>query len=154
MRHRFFAFAFAGFIVALISPALVRAEESRRDGNWWREQSAPTKAFYMTGFFDGMDLGAKFAAWGLMTKKDETSTTLGPIPSKVYTSYADYLEKYLKHVTNIQISDGLDAFYNDYRNRTITLDSAVWLVLNTIAGTPAKDLEKMIDNFRKFATSH
>jgi hypothetical protein len=154
MRNRFYALASAALIVALILPTPAHPEENRRDGNWWREQSTLVKAHYMIGFFDGMDLGAKFAAWGLMTKKDETSTTLGPIPSKVYTSYADYQEKYLKHVTNIQISDGLDAFYNDYRNRTITLDSAVWLVLNTIAGTPDKDLEKMIENFRKFATSH
>jgi len=147
MHHRFFAFASAALIVAaLILPAPVRAEENRRDGNWWRGQSAFAKASYMVGFFDGMELGKDFSYWGLAKTND---IQLDPMSSRVFDAYNNYREKFMKHVTNVQISDGLDTFYDDYRNRAITLPDAVWLVLNTIAGKPDKDMEKMIENFRK-----
>jgi hypothetical protein len=58
-------------------------------------------------------------------------------------------KKYLTHVTNIQISDGLTTFYGDYRNRTIQIWKAVWLVLNTISGKSEVEMEKMTENFRK-----
>jgi hypothetical protein len=40
-------------------------------------------------------------------------------------------------------------FYKDYRNRKIRIYDAVWLVLNSIAGKPQDELDKMIESFRK-----
>jgi hypothetical protein len=52
-------------------------------------------------------------------------------------------------VTNAQIADGLDQFYSDYRNRSIVVSSGVWLVLNSINGTPKDQLDNMIEGFRQ-----
>jgi hypothetical protein len=54
-------------------------------------------------------------------------------------------------VTGGQLVDGLDSFYGDFRNRRILVYSAVWLVLNEIAGTPQDELDKMIQSWRKNA---
>jgi len=37
-----------------------------RDGNWWIEQGEAVKLSYMTGFFDGIELGHDFSYWGYM----------------------------------------------------------------------------------------
>jgi hypothetical protein len=95
----------------------------------------------MIGFFDGMSLGNEFSYW-----KNVNDKVCFP---KITESYDFYSEKYLKEVTNDQLADGLDEFYKDYRNRSIRISSATWLVLNSIAGTDKAELEKKIENFRK-----
>lgn len=122
------------------------ADDARRDGNWWRTETASFKWAYLGGFFDGMDLGKQFSYWGL--KDDPQKSCAG----KVLDSFSDYKKKYFSNVTNIQLADGLDAFYEDYRNRRILVSDAVWLVVNSIAGTPQKDLDRMIENWRKNVT--
>jgi hypothetical protein len=116
-------------------------DNTRRDGNWWREQTPSGKITYMTGFFDGMGLGHNFAYWNNVNDK-----VCAP---KIVGSYDFYSDKFLKEVTNIQLADGLDEFYKDYRNRSIRISDGVWLVLNSIAGTPQAELDKRIENFRK-----
>ena len=124
-----------------LSFSLHAQNNNRRDGNWWREQSYSGKAAYMIGFFDGMSLGNEFSYW-----KNVNDKVCFP---KITESYDFYSEKYLKEVTNDQLADGLDEFYKDYRNRSIRISSATWLVLNSIAGTDKAELEKKIENFRK-----
>lgn len=48
--------------------------------------------------------------------------------------------------------DGLDSFYKDYRNRTIKVHDAVWLVVNEIAGTPQQTMGKLIESYRQNAS--
>ena len=127
-----------------IVPALSAAEENRRDGNWWRDQDRPTRSAYIIGFFDGMDLGYNFSYWGF-AKDKEMKACMG----KVVESYVDYNSKYFKNVTNVQLVDGLDSFYADFRNRSIRVSDAVWLVVNGIAGTPQERLDSMIENWRR-----
>ena len=58
-------------------------------------------------------------------------------------------ETHLSHeapITRVPVS-----FYSDYRNRSISIADAVWLVLNSIAGTPQDKLDKMIESFRRNA---
>jgi hypothetical protein len=127
-----------------IVPALSVAEENRRDGNWWREQDRFTRSVYIIGFFDGMDLGHNFSYWDFVKDK-EMNACMG----KVAESYADYSSKYFKNVTNVQLVDGLNSFYTDFRNRSIRIADAVWLVVNGIAGTPQEKLDSMIENWRR-----
>ncbi len=130
------------FVVVLSSTTPTRAEENRRDGNWWRSQPEFVRPAYTLGFFDGMLLGNKFSYWKYANQ---------PIVRKIVDSYVEYQDKYMLHVTNTQLVDGLNSFYDDYRNRSIIVADAVWLVLNSIAGTPEGDLEKMIESWRKSA---
>jgi hypothetical protein len=129
-------------LVALSFP--IHAEDNtRRDGNWWRDQTPSGKISYMIGFFDGTDLGRNFAYWKNVNDKD--------CAPKIVGSYDFYSDKFLNEVTNVQLADGLDEFYKDYRNRKIRIHDAVWLTLNAIAGTPQAEIDKMVENFRKNA---
>jgi hypothetical protein len=119
--------------VGLLPPA--NADDTRRDGNWWRTQSQVAQAMYMGGFFDGMELGHSFSYWELPLKYGKRD----PVSATIVNSYSMMMEKYLKDVTNIQIADGLTKLYEDYRNRTIPIPNAVWLVVNAIAGKSDKE---------------
>jgi hypothetical protein len=122
------------------------ADENRRDGNWWRDRTNFQRTEYVVGFFDGMELGSRFSYWNLETFKANKND---PIAGQVLASYATLKDRYFKELTNGQITDGLNAFYNDYRNRTIMLYDAVWLVVNMIAGESDTKMQSLIESFRK-----
>jgi hypothetical protein len=139
-------------VLVLVSFVTLQADDARRDGNWWREQSQATKANYMIGFFDGMDLGKYFSYWGLPPKSGTGLVDPKVDPAaQVIVSYDGLVTRFMSHVTNLQVSDGLDMFYSDYRNRTIRIHSAVWVVLNMIAGKPEKEIQDLIEGSRRSA---
>jgi hypothetical protein len=142
MRKTVFAFV----LLSLISVCHAQ-NKTRRDGNWWNTQGHDLKRFYMIGLFDGMQLGNYFSVWGIQSG-DKTSEAC---EVKAIRSYQNHLDKYFTNVTNGQVADGLDTFYKDYRNRSILVPDAVWVVINSIAGKPQKDIDEMTENFRKSA---
>jgi hypothetical protein len=125
------------------------ADDNRRDGNWWLNQPKTTRAIYAVGFFDGMDLGHVFSFWKYASDKKSQQTWI-PL---TWESYGEYTQKYLNNVTAGQLIEGLDSFYSDYRNRRIRVSDAVWLVANSIAGTPEEQLNKMIESWRENAVN-
>lgn len=139
------------FLVLVIASALclpAAAEvNQRRDGNWWRTSPALEKLAYVTGFFDGMALGSELSYSGIRDKAGRIDPAL---VDKVATSYTAMSVQF-KNVTNGQLADGIDKFYEDYRNRTILLSDAVWLVVNSISGKSDAEMQTMIENFRKNA---
>jgi len=131
-------------LAAAMSTNLFADDQVRRDGNWWRTIDASAKYAYMVGFFDGLVLGEKFSYWGKDGKVDTAYA------GKVEESFEKYYSS-MKNITNVQFTDGIDTFYNDYRNRRIDISSAVWIVINTIAGKTDKEIQSMTENFRKYA---
>lgn len=127
-------------------PSLSTAEDGRRDGNWWNIQDQSARASYIVGFFDGMILGQRFSYWSFFKNKKMNACS-----EKVLDSYNEYNSKYFNNVTNVQIVDGLNSFYADYRNRKIKIADAVWLVVNGIAGTSQKELDTMTESWRRNA---
>ena len=138
-------------IVALALCLNAQADENRRDGNWWRAETEATRTVYVVGFFDGLELGHNFSFWATKTADGKMDMEAA---SKALTSFLEYKDKYLKNVKSGQLADGLTSFYEDFRNRSITISDAVWIVLNSIAGKPQTELDKMIENFRKSASTN
>jgi hypothetical protein len=135
------------FVALLLAAAVTHTQtHDRRDGNWWIDLTPAYKASYITGFFDGMQLGNEFSYWDLVQLPDTTGAL-----EKATASYDHYQNQFMKEVTNTQLAEGLSTFYGDYRNRRISMHSAVWLVLNSIAGTPQDKLDLMIQNYRRTA---
>jgi hypothetical protein len=132
-------------LLALCAP--IFADDARRDGNWWREQSRLTQNNYVVGFFDGMPLGSSFSWWG-MPKKDGN---INPAAEVAVESFNMYFEKYFSNLTNGQVADGVTAFYEDFRNRKILMKDAVWIVVNMIAGKSEDEIKTMTESFRKNA---
>lgn len=125
------------FLLLYIS---VARADGIRDGNYWNTRVRSSKLDYVIGFFDGTQLGEQFSYWGLV-KSD--SKCMG----KVFESERTFGSKYLSGVTASQLADGLDNFYGDFKNRSIPISSAVWIVLNEIAGSP--DIDALILSWRK-----
>jgi hypothetical protein len=113
------------------------AEEARHDGTWWNRQSAGFRLLYILGFMDGMDLGSRFSA------PDNAEATRTPDSSlDVRRTYKSRAERYFTSVTVGQISDGLDAFYRDYRNRSINLTDGFEIVLRSLKGEDVEALTR------------
>jgi hypothetical protein len=135
------------FIVASACIANAWAQDNRRDGNWWGAQTRAWKISYAVGFFDGMDLGASFSQWGLLNHGSPNAKTDIKSLTASVQSFQKYSSKYFDGVTASQLSDGLDSFYADYRNRGIAIHDSVWMVVQTIAGEPPS--EDSLNNWRK-----
>lgn len=44
-------------------------------------------------------------------------------------------------ISPLQIEQGLDIFYNDYRNKTVILNDAIYLICRSIKGASKEELE-------------
>lgn len=64
-------------------------------------------------------------------------------------NFTKYFNDYIAGKSNTQFRDGLDNFYADYRNRSIAIKDAIWLVANEMSGMPRDSLDLMINNYRK-----
>lgn len=134
-------------VFSLFVPPAIAEDINRRDGNWWRQRTDVMKRSYVLGFLDGMNLGRNFSYSG-MTVDGEMDTDMG---GKVLKAFHRLADNFLKNPTTVQLADGLDQLYEDYRNRAIPLHDAVWLVLNTIAGKPDKEMQAIIEAYRRAA---
>ena len=131
-------------IFLLTSLLNIFSQDERRDGNYWNELNINSKLDYVIGFFDGKHLGHSFSYWGLMDENKDDKC----LP-KIYESFDDYNIKYFSNVTNSQIVDGLNELYSDYRNRRIIIYGAIWIVVNSIAGTSNEEMELLIKSWRE-----
>lgn len=132
-------------IIFITYSSLSYSNDEPRNGNYWREMDYSSRLDYVVGFFDGIHLGYEFSYWGLNSENGPDCNV------EVYNSFSRYCGFFLKNVTNDQIVDGLNEFYQDYRNRSIRVPDAIWIVLNMIAGVDNSALEEMIKNFRRNA---
>ncbi|MDX6289286.1 MAG: hypothetical protein QOH42_1085, partial [Blastocatellia bacterium] len=101
------------------------AQKDRRDGNWWLSTDKTIRLGYVVGFLDGIHLGQRFSYWKLVDDAESA-----PCLKKVLLASSEYEDKYLRNVKIVQLNDGLNDFFSDYKNRRIEVDDAIWLVLN------------------------
>jgi len=137
--------AIALLCLLVAAPSSRNQEFDRRDGDWWKSVDRVTKAYYLAGFVDGTRLAGRFSG---NAQNDQDAKDVSARPA---TPFAENRTKYLGHVTNIQLTDGLDTFYLDARNRRILVSDAAWVVLNQIAGTPEAETQALIESSRKNA---
>jgi hypothetical protein len=123
---------------------VARAQDSRRDGNWWRTLPAEQRLFYIIGFMDGLHTGKNWTVVGMLEKKDmDACYTIGS------NSFTSMETKYLTNPTAGQIRDGINEFYEDYRNRGIVVAGGFWIVLQSIAGLSKDKIEATTELWRK-----
>jgi hypothetical protein len=128
------------------------ADDVRQDGNFWSGMNDSARLNFMVGFFSGIRLGTRLTVWGLPEKPGEPGG-FSQERLAAFNAFSKMQSQYLNNVTIGQLRDGLDEFYRDYRNRSIEIPNAVWLILNEIKGTPRKQLEEMIEGFRRNAVN-
>ena len=131
------------------------------DGNWWRSlndlhcQGVPEvpkvlKVFYIDGFRRGMDAGSLYSLGPI--DKRELKKLQGKELEYGEAALRNYFSNYNRYFLNtsiIQIVDGLDVFYEDFKNRKIFVSEAINFVVLQIAGVPSDEMEKMIEEARR-----
>lgn len=130
----------------IIHPAALAQTSPRRDGNAWRDLQDDWKTFMITGLFEGIKLGHNFSIWQAMSEAEPGK------PNAVIASITQSYDKhhaFLNNITVGQMVAGLDDFYSDYKNRSIMIRDAVWIVANIIHGTPKDKVDRLIENLRK-----
>jgi len=121
------------------------AQSPRKDGNAWLDMPDGWKTMTIVGMFEGIKLGGDFSMWKIMRQGQGKPN---PTLKAVMDSFDEY-NAYFDHVTVGQMVAGLDDLYSDYRNRSILIRYAVWIVANSISGTPKEKVESMTQTFRK-----
>ena len=139
MRVLFFV-----LLLSAASPSL--AQMTARDGNWWNQLELTSKAFVLFGFMEGMQLGREFA-----TIDGIEGASIKPWVKQSDDSFARNYNSMVAKTSGAQIADGLDAFYKDFRNRSIQLPFAVFIVLKQIGGTPEADIDRLVEELRRRA---
>ena len=123
------------------------AEDVRRDGNWWRTHDRVGKLSYVAGLLDGMGLGNHLSFWGL----PEKGSPVNPALTATVAAYDKLVTQYFRDVSAGELAVGLNMFYEDEINRSISIKDAVWLVANSISGKSDVEMRTLIDGFRKNA---
>jgi hypothetical protein len=146
--------------LTLIGPACA---DERHDGNWWHtlelknvadsDVRAPmvriVKLTYITGFADGMDLGHLFTVLGSPKDKASEREQAHDAGGRSYQYHQE--RHHIATITTEQLADGLDSFYADYRNRSILICNAIFVVSLKIAGDPDKEADTITENLRQSA---
>ena len=116
------------------------------DGNAWREYSQSAKSYFLVGVIMGMDLGKSLTVRSLFDEGEDGCA------GKANEAYYDYRQRLFSAPTIGQFRDGLDVFYEDYRNRSITVDMALWVVAKKIAGATKEDIQATTEEMRRMVT--
>ena len=135
------------FCIAFVICWPAAAQDTRRDGNWWRTRDRASKLAYVAGILDGIDLGNHLSFWGSPEKGGPVDPALSPAA----TAYDKLAAQYFKNASAGELALGLNVFYEDDLNRPITVNVAIWLVANLISGKTDAEMRSLIDSFRKSA---
>lgn len=140
------------------------------NGNNWRQLDKTTKIFYITGFtvgsyyivdhhftpMEGFDKDkAQSLSLRVYSLKDGEKITLSKeealsLQREIYFDANQSLMTYaLNGIAVGQIMDGLNALYEDFKNRSIQLSDAIYIVKKQIRGAPKQDIEQILLFFRR-----
>jgi len=141
--------AVMGIMLVWAVPAY--GDDLRRDGNWWLADTSIsgtgglTKTVYMLGMFDGMNLGLYLRG---------IDDTLSKTDRHFLNKSVQYLNGRVENIKVGQLESGVDKFYTDYRNRSISVHDAVLIVVVSIWGLPEDRIEALTELARKNAANN
>jgi hypothetical protein len=112
----------------------------RHDGNWWKDLNILTKFGYVIGYAEG-------------SAKADATWAYGQCRTKVAAKYLSGLQKVndFSGIAIGQFIEGLDQFYNDFRNARILSTDAMMIVKLQISGTNQKEIDDDLQIIRKEA---
>jgi hypothetical protein len=122
------------FLTVLLAASAALAcgqARDRSDGYWWLDLNPEWKVAYVQGFDEGISAVCQAIAPG--AHPDHPCQQQGLVRLYIYPG---------SNITYGQIDDGLDHFYEDYRNRSVLVASAIPYVLLELKGADPQALEK------------
>ena len=137
-------------VVTFVCGASVSAQEI--DGNWWLKYSNPKavdsdvhQMLYVQGFLAGREDGAAGVEANVVFNKKDGD----PCAADVVAAYRAHV-RYTDNVTVGQVRDGLNQFYKDSENRSISVARGIDVVLRSMKG---ENVEERILAYRRVSGS-
>jgi hypothetical protein len=127
-----------------LHPPPLGDSNNRPNGNRWLTLDENSKYAYIVGFLEGLFQGHCFTTWGLPGGQAND-----PSYENAVASYKDHWNRFVARTTFRQFFCGLDNFYAETKNRNIEIRSAMWIVMNEIAGLPPGPMHAMIEAWRQ-----
>ena len=135
--------------IVFSTAAIAYGSEPKFDGNFWRQSDRTTKAFFTYGVLGGIRLGQDRVVSTVM--QDMTNQTISSKCFQAVSSNVESLASDLKKITTDRIIAGMDQFYSDSRNRSISVKWGFLVVMQQLKGTPKEDIDKFIEHVRSKA---
>ena len=133
--------ALAYLFTLLLSPLPLQAEGL--DGDWWRHLDERQQTLYAVGFIQGNYKAGSFF-YGSVRDLHPTEASSASVSDVIHALFEN--EKLWGHVTAAQLREGLTAFYEDGRNRSIRAQDAVEVVVRQFSGL---ETSKLVERLRQ-----
>ena len=138
-------------LIGVITLPSVFAQE-KHNGNWWRSLGSnrgggaalDLKSTYVVGLIDGEAMGIMITDGSPLITDDRSS-----VDERV-NRYARNSVRFTTAAPG-QVVEGMDKFFEDFRNRSISAGVAAWIVLNQIAGATDAQVESLTLKARQTA---
>lgn len=134
-----FCILLAGFIA---KPCWGEEQERYKlDGYKWDSWPRDGKFGWVKGYCDGLDRASLEGAFFLSELRREMGNEMGENEFESKERGLKGVESFIKRlvlsgVTYGQMVDGLDKFYQDYRNKKVLTREAIWIVKLQVKGAP------------------
>jgi hypothetical protein len=144
---------FVFVILSLLSVPLYAA--STLDGNWWNRQAADTKSFYIAGFYDGSAYAVElFDALAVRLARDRGVVLSEPTAATLNETAKQSKQRLINDFSKLavgQVAAGLNEFYRDRANSRVVLPSAIMVVVRSLGGASADEVNELVQYFRAHA---
>jgi len=130
------------------------AQQKPHNGYWWASFSSEFKLGFVSGYIESIANESDLAVYDRVVPKNSDRPQNVP-RQEVLSECEQYSNPRHPDFTNIpfgQFVDGVNAFYQDYRNKNIVIKLALIYVRDVLKGTPAKELEDELTSWRHIAS--
>jgi hypothetical protein len=127
-------------------------EEQKHNGYWWEDTNRSFKLGFVTGFaMAGNSAGDMLVFECLANKHGGVLPTKAPPKEELIACSQEPVPTAFDYSQILlgQLADGIDEFYNDFRNKNVPASLAIRYVRDQLKGKPAKELEDELTAWRK-----
>ncbi len=145
-------------VVGFLTVCPSEAQVQNRDGNWWlglamrgTEREILSDFLTRTWYLDGLITGVAGFSNNLLLEAMVAESIDPQTAAMIQSAYLAAWSAYIVNTNIGQVSDGLDAFYADFRNRRISVSNAVSIVFMQIGGASDDLVQRSMEAFRQAA---
>ena len=132
-------------------------EEWTYDGYWWNELRPEPKLFFLVGYHTALDETYTGFWIGEMVRFWEENPDEMPMNLEDTFKYAKIIYDYYREYEQLvgfqyrQILEGINSFYDDFRNKTIDITNAIRVVGMQLHNKSEEDIDLFIKSLRESA---
>jgi hypothetical protein len=146
---------FVPLLFATTATVAAHGQQQRtHDGFWWTDSTEQFRTGFVTGYVMAMVTVSDANTFKCLAERNG-----GKVPEKfpgmeAFDACAESARVEAFDLGGFRVgqwSDGIDAFYRDFRNRGLEIHLAIRYVRGQLRGQPAKELEDEVTEWRRTA---